>query len=114
MNDASVQKMLAGIDRIEKRQAAYEVVVHRILGCLEIHNEKFERLIAEVRGENGGNAITSAITDIVSNSNRTVAILESIYEEDLIPEWDEDGKNEAAFNELQDKPLSEPARDDAH
>ena len=114
MNEALVAKMLAGIDRIEKRQIAYEVVAHRILSCLEIHNEKFERLIAEVRGDNGGNEITSAIIDTVSNSNRTVEILEFIFAEELAPEWDEDGKNEAALNELQDKPPSEPARDDAH
>lgn len=90
MNDALVTKMLAGIDRIEKRQAAYEVVAHRILGCLEVHIEKFERLIAEVRGENGGNAITSAITEMRDDLNRQVELIERIYEETLVPDYSDD------------------------
>lgn len=90
MNEALVTKMLAGIDRIEKRQAAYEVVAHRILSCLDMHIEKFDRLIAEVRGENGGNPITASIIEIRDGFNQQVDLLEKIYGDMFVPEDGED------------------------
>lgn len=114
MNETLVTKMLAGIDRIEKRQAVYEVVAHRILSCLEIHNEKFERLIAEVRGESGGNAITSAITETRDNSNRQVELLERIYEDTLVPDYSDDrvasAEELAAEAEMEAAGISLPVR----
>lgn len=97
MNDALADKLLAGIDRIEKRQAAYEVVVHRILGCLEIHIEKFERLIAEIRDPEA-NSTTPILTEILGNSKRQVELLEMIYEDTLTPDWS--GDRVAASEEL--------------
>jgi len=101
MNDALVAKMLSGIDRIEKRQAAYEVVAHRILGCLEVHIEKFERLIAEVRGENGGNPITAAVIEMRDDLNRQVELMERIYEDTLVPDDSDD--RVAAAEEMADE-----------
>lgn len=97
MNDALATKLLAGIDRIEKRQAAYEVVVHRILGCLEIHIEKFERLIAEIRDPEA-NSTMPILTEILGNSNRQVELLERIYEDTLTPDWS--GDRVAAAEEM--------------
>jgi hypothetical protein len=39
--------------RIEERQAAYEQVAHRILGLLQVHNEKLDAILEAAVGEPG-------------------------------------------------------------
>jgi len=101
MNDALATKMLAAIAQIEQRQKVCEVVMGRVLDSLDVQLEMTNRLIAEVRGENGGNAITSAITEIRDSSNRQVELLERIYEDTLVP-GDSDDRL-AAAEELADE-----------
>jgi len=114
MNDALATKMLAGIDRIEKRQAVYEAVVHRMLTCMEVHNEKIDRLIAEIMRDPGPSPTTAVLSEILATMNRQVELLEQAREDELTPVWDEGGKLEDAVREVEDKMLAEPVRGDAH
>ena len=98
MNDALATKLLTAISEIGQRQKVCEVVMERVLNCLDVQLEMTKRMIAEVRGENGGNAITSAITEILSNSNRQVELLERIYEDTLVPDYS--GDRVAAAEEM--------------
>ena len=55
------QEILTALARIEQRQSVYEQVVHRILGCLEIHSEKLDAILEAATVEPGPSPVAEAL-----------------------------------------------------
>ena len=77
MPDDTVTKAL---DRIEQRQAAYEVVAHRILGMLEVHNEKLDAILEAATVEPGPSPVADTLKQILLAMNATTAALNRLPE----------------------------------
>jgi hypothetical protein len=54
-------ELAAALARIEQRQAAYEVVAHRLIGMLEIHNEKLDAILEAATVEPGPSPTTEVL-----------------------------------------------------
>ena len=100
MPDDTIPLALA---RIEQRQAAYEVVAHRILGILEVHSEKLDAILAAATVEAGPSPIAETLNQILLAMNATTAALEQLPE--AIATTIRDGLQIA----LEDDPDMEPA-----
>ena len=92
MPDDEITQALA---RIEQRQAAYEVVAHRLIGMLEIHNEKLDAILEAATVEPGPSPTTEVLTQILATMQKQVALLEGlpdaigeIIREELDPDWE--------------------------
>ena len=55
-------ELAAALARIEQRQAAYEVVAHRLIGMLEVHNEKLDAILEAATVEPGPSPTTEVLT----------------------------------------------------
>ena len=66
--------------RIEQRQAAYEVVAHRRLGILEVHNEKLDAILAAATVEPGPSPTTEVLQQILATMRQQTALLEGLPE----------------------------------
>jgi len=99
MNDSSVAKLLAAVERIEKRQAAYEVVAHKILTCIEVQDEKLNLIVAEMTRDPGPSPTTAVLTEILGVMERQAELLEGMAEDDMTPIWNEDGSGDAPNSE---------------
>ena len=66
--------------RIEQCQAAYEVVAHRLLGILEVHNEKLDAILEAATIEPGPSPTTEVLTQILATIQRQTALLEGLPE----------------------------------
>ncbi len=74
----TLEAIAAAQDRIEQRQAAYEVVAHRILGCLEIHNEKLDALLAATEAPPGPSPVQELLAGILAAMQQQAAALEAL------------------------------------
>jgi len=74
----TLETIAAAQDRIEQRQAAYEVVAHRILGCLEIHNEKLDALLSAAEPPTGPSAVQELLAGILAAMQQQAAALEAL------------------------------------
>jgi hypothetical protein len=74
------QEVAAGLARIEQRQAAYEVVAHRILGMLEVHNEKLDAILQAATVEPGPSPVADSLKQILVAMNATTAALQDLPE----------------------------------
>ena len=70
-----IAKVLA---RIEQRQAAYEVVAHRILGMLEVHNEKLDAILQAATVEPGPSPVAEILVQILDTMRRQTELLEGL------------------------------------
>jgi hypothetical protein len=95
MDRNTVAELAAGIARIEQRQAAYETVAHRILGCLEVHNEKIDLILKEMLREPGPSPTTTVLTEILGTMKHQAELLEGLSEPEWTPDFDEDGPDDA-------------------
>ena len=59
-------ELTATLARIEQRQAAYEVVAHRLIGMLEIHNEKLDAILEAATVEPGPSPTTEVLQQILA------------------------------------------------
>lgn len=76
MSDAKVLEALIGaVERIGQRQAAYEVVVHRILGMLEVHNEKLDGILEAATVEPGPSPMAEVLAEILASMREQTALL---------------------------------------
>jgi hypothetical protein len=53
--------------RIEERQAAYQQVAHRILGVLQVHNEKLDAILEAAVGEPGPSPVQALLGEILES-----------------------------------------------
>jgi hypothetical protein len=81
--------------RIEQRQAAYEVVAHRLIGMLEVHNEKLDAILEAATIEPGPSPTTEILTQILAIMQEQTALLQGlpdaigdIIREELEAEWE--------------------------
>jgi len=96
----------ATLGRIEQRQAAYETVVHRILGMHEVHNEKLNAILAALVKELPPSPVATALTDILASMRQQAALLSGLPDAlDAMM----DRKVAEAFSDA----MMEPARHDA-
>lgn len=100
MDKSTVAELAAGIARIEQRQAAYEIVAHKILGCLEVHNEKIDLILKEMLREPGPSPTTAVLTEILGTMRRQAELLESMNDPEMTPDWDEDGSDDPLDKEV--------------
>ena len=67
MPDDDIASALA---RIEQRQAAYEIVAHRLIGMLEVHNEKLDAILEAATVEPGPSPTTEVLNQILATMQR--------------------------------------------
>ena len=73
--DSELAQALA---RIEQRQSAYEVVAHRLLGILEVHNEKLDAILEAATVEPGPSPTTEVLQQILATMRQQTALLERL------------------------------------
>lgn len=78
MNDTSATAILEALARIEERQAAYEVVAHRIVGMLEVHNEKLDAILEAATTEPGPSPVAEALKELVAAVEDQTQLLTSL------------------------------------
>jgi hypothetical protein len=64
--------------RIEQRQAAYEVVAHRLIGMLDVHNEKLDAILEAATLEPGPSPTTEILQQILATMRQQTALLEAL------------------------------------
>ena len=77
MPDDEIASALA---RIEQRQAAYEIVAHRLIGMLEVHNEKLDAILEAATVEPGPSPTTEVLNQILATMQRQTELLEGLPE----------------------------------
>src|SRR3954452_4160322 len=75
MDDATLRETLA---RIEQRQTAYEVVAHRLIGILDVHNEKLDAILEAATVEPGPSPTTEILQRILTTMRQQTALLEGL------------------------------------
>lgn len=70
--------MLALMERLERAQTAFVTVADRILGCLEIHNEKLDAILTAATDEPGPSPVVEALQEIAASLNRQEDLLLAI------------------------------------
>ena len=73
--DDDIRQALA---RIEQRQAMYEVVAHRLIGMLEVHNEKLDAILEAATVEPGPSPTTEILKQILATMQQQAALLEAL------------------------------------
>ena len=72
------QEILTALARIEQRQSVYEQVVHRILGCLEIHNEKLDAILEAATVEPGPSPVAEALAALLTATQEQTRLLSDL------------------------------------
>ena len=90
--DQDISETLA---RIEQRQAAYEIVAHRLIGMLEIHNEKLDAILEAATVEPGPSPTAEILKQILATMQEQTVLLQGlpdaigeIIREELEAEWE--------------------------
>jgi len=90
--DSELAQALA---RIEQRQAAYEIVAHRLIGMLEVHNEKLDAILEAATVEPGPSPTTEVLQQILATMQEQATLLQGlpdaigeIIREELEAEWE--------------------------
>jgi len=73
--DSELAQALA---RIEQRQAAYEVVAHRLIGMLDVHNEKLDAILEAATLEPGPSPTAELLQQILNTMRQQTALLEAL------------------------------------
>ena len=68
----------ATLQRIEQRQATYEIVAHRILGMHEVHNEKLDAILAALLKEPPPSPVAAVLTDMLASMRQQTALLSGL------------------------------------
>ena len=73
--EAEIAAVLA---RIEQRQTMYEVVAHRLIGMLEVHNEKLDAILEAATIEPGPSPTTEVLKQILATMQQQAGLLEAL------------------------------------
>jgi hypothetical protein len=73
--DSWFRDLAATVARIEARQAAYEEVARRVLGVLEVHNEKLDAILKAATQEPGPSPVAEALAAILSSLREQESLL---------------------------------------
>ena len=106
MPDDDIASALA---RIEQRQAAYEIVAHRLIGILEVHSEKLDAILEAATVEPGPSPTTELLKQILATMQEQTALLQGlpdaitdVIRDELEGEW------EAAESAFEQEEEAEP------
>ena len=72
------QEVLAILARIEQRQAVYEQVAHRLIGMMEVHNEKLDAILKAATVEPGPSPVAGALASILKATQEQVRLLSDL------------------------------------
>jgi len=72
--------ILAALARIEERQAAYEVVAHRMLDMMAVHNEKLDAILEAATVAPGPSPVARALEALVAATEEQTKLLTSLPE----------------------------------
>jgi hypothetical protein len=67
--------LLAALARIEERQTAYELAAHRVIGMLEVHNEKLDAILEAASQQPGPSPVADALAAILSSLREQETLL---------------------------------------
>ena len=102
--------LLSFMERLERAQTAFVAVADRILGVLEVHNEKLDAILAAATDEPGPSPVAEALEAIAASLNRQEGLLLAIpqslaeavrieLQRELVEEVEAEG--EGAFEEAE-------------
>jgi hypothetical protein len=72
--------LAAQLSRIEQRQTAYEVVAHKLIGMLEVHNEKLDAILAACTDEPPPSPVVDLLRRLVDAASEQTALLRALPE----------------------------------
>lgn len=72
------QEVLATLARIEQRQAMYEQVAHRMIGMMEVHNEKLDAILEAATTEPGPSPVAEALAAILTATQEQTKLLSGL------------------------------------
>lgn len=76
MSDAAnAVDVLAAVKRLEARQEVVEQVLRRIMGALEIHNEKLDAILEAATREPGPSPVAAMLGEILTNMQDQARLL---------------------------------------
>lgn len=73
--DRDIAEALA---RIEQRQLAYEVVAQRLIGMLEVHNEKLDAILEAATVDPGPSPTAELLNQILTTMREQTALLREL------------------------------------
>jgi hypothetical protein len=72
---ANAVDVLAAVKRLEARQEVVEQVLRRIMGALEIHNEKLDAILEATTREPGPSPVAAMLGEILTNMQDQARLL---------------------------------------
>lgn len=67
--------LAAALARVEERQAVYEQVAHRMIGMMEVHNEKLDAILKAATVESGPSPVAEALAAILVATQEQTRLL---------------------------------------
>ena len=67
--------LAAALARVEERQAVYEQVAHRMIGMMEVHNEKLDAILKAATVEPGPSPVAEALAAILVATQEQTRLL---------------------------------------
>jgi len=67
--------LAAALARVEERQAIYEQVAHRLIGMMEVHNEKLDAILEAATVEPGPSPVAEALAAILVATQEQTRLL---------------------------------------
>jgi hypothetical protein len=79
MSDANaLAEVLAAMRRIEERQGAFDQALRRVMGALDIHNEKLDAILAAATREPGPSPVAAMLAEILTTMQDQARLLEDL------------------------------------
>ena len=79
MSEANaLAELRAAVRRIEARQATFDQAMCRVMGALEIHNEKLDAILAAATREPGPSPVAAMLAEILTTMQDQARLLEEL------------------------------------
>ncbi len=70
--------LAAALARVEERQAIYEQVAHRMIGMMEVHNEKLDAILEAATVEPGPSPVAETLAAILVATQEQTRLLSGL------------------------------------
>jgi hypothetical protein len=70
--------LLAAVKRIEARQGAFDQALRRLMGALDIHNEKLDAILQAATREPGPSPVAAMLAEILTTMQDQARLLEDL------------------------------------
>ena len=74
----ALAELLAAVKRIEERQGAFDHALRRVMGAMEIHNEKLDAILEAATREPGPSPVAAMLAEILSTMQDQARLLEEL------------------------------------